>query len=206
MSPLEVPKRKLGTKEGHAGLFHALAHIEFNAINLALDACYRFQHMPVEYYANWLHVAKDEVSHFQLLNAHLKTLGYTYGDFAAHSGLWDMAVRTEGDVLWRMALVPRVLEARGLDAIPELLKKVHSINDHAGAQILSIINHDEIIHVKYGDYWFKYICDQRSLNYKEAFFSILENFDAPKIRGAFNRNARKAAGFSDSELDQLILR
>ena len=206
ISPLDVPKRKLGTKEGHAGLFHALAHIEFNAINLAIDACYRFQNMPLQFYANWLSVAKDEVYHFQLLNHHLKSLGYSYGDFTAHSGLWDMAIRTEADVLLRMALVPRVLEARGIDAVPELEKKVKSINDKRGAEILSIIHHDEIEHVRYGDYWFKYVCEQRSLDYTDTFFSILEEYDAPRIRGAFNREGRKQAGFSDNELNQLLTR
>ena len=206
ISPLDVPKRKLGTKEGHAGLFHALAHIEFNAINLAIDACYRFQDMPIQFYANWLSVAKDEVYHFQLLNQHLKSLGYSYGDFSAHSGLWDMAVRTETDVLLRMALVPRVLEARGIDAVPELEKKVKSINDKRGAEILSIIHYDEIEHVRYGDYWFKYVCEMRSLDYAETFFAILEQYDAPRIRGAFNREGRKQAGFSDNELNQLLAR
>lgn len=170
VSPLEVPKRHIGSKEGHAGLFHALAHIEFNAINLAIDACYRFQNMPHEYYANWLSVANDEVYHFRLLNEHLSRLGYTYGDFNAHTGLWDMAIRTENNILHRIALVPRVLEARGLDAIPEIKKKVLKINDHDGAKILDIIHRDEINHVKFGDKWFKYLCDERKLSYQDTFF------------------------------------
>jgi uncharacterized ferritin-like protein (DUF455 family) len=204
--PLEVPKRGIGTKVGHAGLFHALAHIEFNAINLALDACYRFQNMPLEYYKNWMSVAKDEVYHFGLLNQHLSTLGYTYGDFTAHTGLWDMVYKTESDVLLRMALVPRVLEARGIDAVPELQKKITHIKDTRGAEILAIIHHDEITHVKYGDIWFKYICDERKLDYTDTFFTILDKYAAPKIRGAFNRPGRKLAGFSDLELDKLLLR
>ncbi len=204
--PLEVPKRGIGTTIGHAGLFHALAHIEFNAINLALDACYRFQSMPIEYYRNWMSVAKDEVYHFSLLNEHLATLQYTYGDFTAHTGLWDMVHKTECDALVRMALVPRVLEARGIDAVPELRKKVLHIKDTKGAAILDIIHHDEITHVKYGDIWFKYLCDKRNLDYTDTFFSILEEYSAPKIRGAFNREDRKQAGFSDVELDKLLLR
>lgn len=206
VSPLHVAKRGLGSKEGYAGLFHALAHIEYNAIHLALDACYRFQNMPYEYYSNWLSVARDEVYHFGLLKEHLASLGYSYGDFTAHNGLWDMAHRTEADVLFRMALVPRVLEARGLDAIPEIRNKVLHMKDMRGAEILAIINRDEITHVKYGDVWFKYLCDQRNLNYDETFFKILDDYDAPKVRGAFNREDRKQAGFSDSELNKLKLR
>ena len=111
--------------------------------------------MPIEYYQNWMRVAKDEVYHFSLLNEHLATLQYAYGDFTAHTGLWDMVYKTECDVLVRMALVPRVLEARGIDAVPELRKKVLHIKDTKGAEILEIIHHDEITHVKYGDFWFK---------------------------------------------------
>ena len=206
VSPLQVPKRGIGTKQGHAGLIHALAHIEFNAINLALDACYRFQDMPLEYYKNWMSVAKDEVYHFSLLNKHLASLGYTYGDFTAHTGLWDMVYKTQCDVLVRMALVPRVLEARGIDAIPEVRQKILHIKDTKGADILEIIHNDEITHVQYGDIWFKYMCDKRSLNYTDTFFKILDEYAAPKIRGAFNRIGRKQAGFSDAELDKLLLR
>lgn len=206
VSPLKVPKRGIGTTIGHAGLFHALTHIEFNAINLALDACYRFQAMPIEYYQNWMSVAKDEVYHFNLLNQHLATLDYTYGDFNAHTGLWDMVYKTECDVLIRMALVPRVLEARGIDAVPELRKKVLHIKDTKGAKILEIIHNDEITHVKYGDIWFKYLCDTRNLDYTETFFNIMDEYAAPKIRGTFNRDDRKKAGFSDIELDKLLLR
>ena len=201
--PLHVPKRGVGSKAGHAGLIHALAHIEFNAMNLAIDACYRFQNMPKAFYTNWLQVAADEVYHFQLLNAYLQDLGYTYGDFDAHNGLWDMALKTEHDVLTRMALVPRVLEARGLDAVPEMQTKLKHIKDKRGIEILSIIHHDEIQHVKYGDKWFKYLCHERDLDPHTTYFSLLEEYAAPKIRGAFNRADRKLAGFSLNELEQL---
>ena len=203
VAPLKVPKRKLGSKEGHASLFHALAHIEFNAINLALDACYRFQEMPREYYLNWLEVAKDEVYHFQLLEQHLSKLGYSYGDFDAHNGLWEMALKTEHDCLARMAMVPRVLEARGIDAVPEMQQKITQLNDIDGNKILSIIHQDEITHVSYGDKWYKYLCLQASLDPENTFFELFNRYNAPKIRGAFNRQDRKKAGFSDQELDHL---
>lgn len=203
ISPLKVAKRKISTPEGQASLIHAIAHIEFNAINLALDAIYRFQHMPHEYYHNWLEVANDEVYHFQLLCGHLHNLGFEYGSFTAHNGLWDMALATDSDVLLRMALVPRVLEARGIDAMPELERKLSIVNDLNLQQTLKIINHDEIKHVKYGDYWFKYECSIRNLDSEKTFLSLLEQFNAPKIRGAFNRAGRKLAGFSDYELDAI---
>ena len=204
VAPFDVPKRKLGNKEGLASLIHALAHIEFNAINLALDACYRFQDMPQQFYANWLEVAKDEVYHFELLNEHLATLGYTYGDFAAHNGLWEMALRTEHDALARMALVPRVLEARGVDAVPEMQKKLQASNDLRAIEILDIIHQDEIKHVSYGDKWFKYCCNLKQIDAVQTFFNLFVQYNAPKIRGPFNRTDRKKAGFSDAELDQLI--
>lgn len=201
--PTKVPKRRLGSKEGHAGLLHALAHIEFNAINLALDACYHFQNMPHEYYVNWLEVAKDESLHFDLLNRHLQSLGYSYGDFNAHNGLWDMAVKTEHDVLARMALVPRVLEARGIDAIPEMQAKILHIGDCRAIEILDIIHQDEIKHVQYGDKWFKFLCNQKNLNSENIFFQLIKEYNAPRIRGAFNRTDRQKAGFSEYELDKL---
>jgi len=205
VEPRYVARRRLGSADGIASLAHALAHIEYNAINLALDACYRFQDMPHEYYANWLKVALDEVSHFEMLQQHLGKLGYSYGDFTAHNGLWDMALRTEKDIISRMALVPRVLEARGLDAVPEIQYKLQHSGDAEFAKILSIIHQDEITHVSYGDKWFKYCCNQQGLDSEATFFDLLQRYDAPKIRGAFNRDDRKKAGFSDSELDRLLI-
>lgn len=204
VSPFKVPKRKLGSKEGHAGLIHALAHIEFNAINLALDACYRFQHMPIEYYQNWLQVAKEEVYHFQLLAEHLVTLGFSYGYFPAHNGLWDMSVRTEEDIIARMALVPRTLEARGIDAIPDMQEKLRTSNDKRAVEILDIIHHDEIKHVSIGNKWFQHLCEKQNTNSEDKFFELLNKYNAPKIRGAFNKEGRLKAGFSQSELDKLI--
>ncbi len=203
VSPQDVPKRKLSSIEGHAGLIHALAHIEFNAINLAIDACYRFQEMPLEYYYNWLQVAFEEVYHFQLLNNHMQGLGFSYGSFAAHNGLWEMAIKTEHDFIARMGLVPRTLEARGIDAVPDMQQKLLMINDKRGIEILEIIKEDEIKHVFFGDKWFKYACDLASIDYDKHFFDLLDKYHAPRIRGPFNRLDRKRAGFSDVELDKL---
>lgn len=204
ISPLDVPKRRINSPNGLASLYHALAHIEFNAINLAVDACYRFQHMPQEFYADWLSVANDELYHFRLLNEHLQSLNSYYGAFTAHNGLWDMVLKTEHDPMIRMALVPRVLEARGIDAIPDIINKVSHIKDHKGVEILKIIAHDEIRHVQIGNKWFKTLCNERNLDPIPTFFNLLEEYDAPKIRGAFNREGRKNAGFSDYELDLLL--
>ncbi len=204
VSPLKVPRRKLNNIEGHASLIHALTHIEFNAINLALDACYRFQNMPLEFYNDWLEVANDEAYHFSLLNEHLVNLGFHYGHFSAHNGLWDMAFKTENDPLNRMGLVPRVLEARGIDAVPEIEARIRAFKDIRGGEILAIIHKDEIKHVQYGDKWFKYLCNERNLDPFETYFKLIKEYEAPKIRGAFNRPDRKKAGFSDQELDILI--
>jgi len=137
--PRLVARRSMATVEGRAGLVHALAHIEFNAVNLALDALWRFPGMPDAYYADWLQVSKEEAYHFTLLADHLATLGHAYGDFTAHDSLWEMVENTKGDVLARMALVPRTLEARGLDAIPPLRKKIAQAGDLEAAAILDII-------------------------------------------------------------------
>jgi uncharacterized ferritin-like protein (DUF455 family) len=202
--PLEVPKRSMATVAGHASLIHALAHIEFNAINLALDACYRYQDMPSDYYQDWLQVAAEEAYHFELLDNHLITLGYRYGDFAAHNGLWEMAHKTENSLLARMGMIPRLLEARGIDAIPVMQTKLDQLRDSEAIKILDIIHQDEIKHVSYGDKWFKYLCQLNNLDVEATYFSLMQRFNAPKIRGNFNRADRKKAGFSDSELDHLI--
>lgn len=203
VSPLKVPKRKINTTEGFASLIHSLVHIEFNAINLGLDACYRFQHMPADFYANWIEVTQDEARHFTLLHHHLNQQNFSYGDFVAHNGIWDMALRTEADVLLRMALVARVLEARGIDAVPEIKLKLDKLANPDLLETLNIIYQDEIKHVLYGNRWFQYECNKRGLDPETTYFQLLEQYNAPKIRGAFNREGRKMAGFTESELDIL---
>ncbi len=201
--PLEVPRRKMTTFVGRAAMIHALAHIEFNAINLALDAACRFRDMPSDFYGDWLKVAAEEALHFNLLRAHLQTLGYGYGDFPAHNGLWEMAIKTAHDPLVRMALVPRVLEARGLDATPAIVEKLRSVNDQRAVEILAIIERDETGHVAIGSRWYLYLCEQRGLDPLDTFKSLLNEYDAPPLKPPFNYAGRKAGGFSQEELDWL---
>ncbi len=203
VSALAVGKRKLSTPEGRAALMHSLAHIEFNAINLALDAIYRFRDLPSEYYSDWLKVAAEEASHFTLLRNHLRSLGYDYGDFTAHNGLWEMAVVTAHDPLVRMALVPRVLEARGLDVLPGIMHKLASSGAHEAVKIMKIILHDEIGHVAIGNRWYKYLCEQRGLEPLATFRTLLNEYNAPKLRGPLHTSARLAAGFTEAEMKML---
>lgn len=201
--PKDLARRRLGSKEGHASLMHSIVHIEFNAVNLALDAIYRFQDMPYEYYRDWLGVAGEEAYHFQMVREHLNSLGYEYGDMTAHDGLWMTTYETDHDPLVRMALVPRTLEARGLDVTPPMINKLRSIGDKRGVEILKILLHDEIGHVEVGTRWFRYLCKQRDLNPFEAFQDIIKNYFHGDLRGPFNFEARKQAGFSDEEIDWL---
>ena len=203
VSPLNVPKRNMRTLEGRAVLIHALAHIEFNAINLALDAIWRFSDMPASYYTDWLKVAAEEAYHFTLLNEHLATMGYQYGDFTGHDSLWEMVDRTKGDVLARMALVPRTMEARGLDASPSLRNKLAQAGDMAAAAILDIILRDEIGHVAIGNHWFNWLCQQRGLEPIMAYEQLAMQYSAPKLRAPFNLEARRQAGFTEAELARL---
>jgi len=203
VSPTEVPRRSMRTEDGRAAMIHALAHIEFNAINLALDAIWRFRDMPRAYYADWLQVAAEEAKHFDLLAGNLRSKGYAYGDFKAHNSLWDMAEKTKGDILARMALVPRTMEARGLDATPPLRAKIAHAGDVAAAEILDIILADEIGHVLIGNRWFNWVCEQRGLEPDATYAALASSYRAPVLRGPFNLEARRAAGFSESELAAL---
>ncbi|WP_293603695.1 ferritin-like domain-containing protein [Polaromonas sp. UBA4122] len=202
-SHLDVPKRSPFTPEGLAALLHALTHIEFNAINLALDAVWRFAGMPRAYYLDWLKVAAEEAQHFSLLCAHLQTMGYDYGDFPAHTGLWDMTQKTEGDVLARMALVPRTLEARGLDATPPLqakLRKVGTLEALRAVDILDIILRDEIGHVATGNHWYRHLCALRGLDPLVTYTLLAKQYGAPRLKGPLNLAARRDAGFDEAEL------
>ena len=203
VSPLAVKKRSMRSEEGRAALIHALTHIEFNAINLALDAIWRFDNMPTQYYIDWLKVAAEEAYHFTLLNNHLQTLGYQYGDFPGHNTLWEMVEKTKLDVLARMALVPRTMEARGLDATPAIRNKIAQAGDQAAAEILDIILRDEIGHVAIGNTWFNWLCDQRKLDPIAIFDRLCEEHKAPKPRAPINIEARRKAGFSEEELSLL---
>ncbi len=188
--------------EGRAALLHAIAHIEFNAINLALDAAWRFDAMPDRFYADWIGVAADEARHFAMLQSLLRTRGCDYGDFDAHDGLWEMAQRTRGDVLDRMALVPRVLEARGLDATPPIQAKLRQAGDTQAADVLAVILDEEVGHVALGNHWFAWLCEQRGLEPGQAFADRLRHY-RPATTRSMNRAARLAAGFSEAELQAL---
>ncbi|MBY4898739.1 ferritin-like domain-containing protein [Cupriavidus sp. AU9028] len=204
--PLLVPPQKverrgsLQSTAGRAVLIHALAHIEFNAINLALDAVWRFAAMPAQFYLDWLQVAEEEALHYSLLAAHLEKLGYRYGDFPAHDSLWEMADRTAGDPLARMALVPRTLEARGLDACPVVRTRLADAGDAEAAAIIDIILRDEVGHVAIGNHWYRWLCEQRGLDPVKTYASLSEQYRAPRLRPPFNLEARRRAGFDEEEL------
>lgn len=203
VAPRLVQHRSMRTVEGRAALIHALAHIEFNAINLALDAIWRFASMPAAYYTDWLQVAAEEALHFSLLSAHLQTLGFSYGDFSAHNSLWDMAEKTSGDILARIALVPRTLEARGLDASPAVRAKLAQAGDIEAANILDIILRDEIGHVAIGNRWYGWLCETRGLDPIGTYAALTVQYKAPPMRGPFNLDARRLAGFTEQELAAL---
>ncbi len=203
VEPRLLRHRGMQTEKGRAVLLHALAHIEFNAVNLALDAVWRFPGMPETFYADWLRVAAEEAHHFALLQARLGEFGHAYGDFPAHDGLWDMCARTRDDVLARMALVPRTLEARGLDASPPIRARLMQAGDAASAAILDVILRDEIGHVRIGNRWFRHLCDQRALEPHETYARLAEQYRAPRLRGPFNFDARRDAGFDEEELAAL---
>ncbi|WP_250865818.1 ferritin-like domain-containing protein [Caballeronia sp. INSB1] len=203
VEPSSLKRRSMQSEAGRAVLLHALAHIEFNAINLALDAVWRFPSMPQDFYLDWLKVAAEEAHHFSLLSARLADFGHAYGDFPAHDGLWEMAQRTRGDVLARMALVPRTLEARGLDASPPIRKRLAQAGDHASAAVLDVILRDEIGHVLIGNRWFRFLCDGLGLDPHATYERLAEQYHAPKLRGPFNFEARRDAGFDEAELRAL---
>lgn len=200
----QLKQRSMATVEGRATLLHALAHIELNAIDLACDICWRFSGMPELFYRQWWNVAFEESLHFQLLRDHLATLGYAYGDFPAHDALWQMADRTKGDLLARIALVPRTAEARGLDASLPIKNKLVGAGDLRAGEILDVILRDEIGHVRVGNHWFRVLCDERGIDPVAAYAELAREYQAPKLRGPFNMEARRAAGFEEDELRVLL--
>jgi uncharacterized ferritin-like protein (DUF455 family) len=201
--PANVPRRSLYTPHGRAALLHAVAHIECNAINLALDAIWRFSGMPHDYYRDWARVAAEEALHFSLLVEHLASLGHAYGDFDAHDGLWTMVEKTKHDITARMALVPRTLEARGLDATPPMQAKLAQAGDHRAVQILDVILRDEIGHVAIGNRWYRWLCERDGLDPIAHFEQLLVTHHAPRPKPPFNLDARRRAGFDAEELARL---
>ncbi len=203
VAPREVPRRGLGSEEGRAALVHAVAHIEFNAINLALDAVYRFRGLPRAFYDDWLRVADEEARHFTLLAGRLQAFGMRYGDLPAHNGLWEMAVRTADDWLLRMALVPRVLEARGLDVTPGMIERLRQAGDMETVAALEVILREEVGHVAIGSRWFAEACAQRGLEPEATFHELIREYAPGQVMGMLHREARLQAGFTANELDAL---
>lgn len=203
VAPRNLAQRGLDRPEGRVALVHAVAHIEFNAINLAWDAVQRFTAMPQEFAQDWARVADDEARHFTMLRRRLRELGHDYGDFPAHDGLWTMAQATAGDVLARMALVPRVLEARGLDVTPGMIDRLRRAGDDRTADCLVVILREEVEHVAIGSRWFRRLCAERGLSPRETYFRLLQEHLRGGVRCPLNRPARLAAGFDDVELDRL---
>ncbi len=204
---LDIPQRSIHTPQGLAALVHSVCHIEFNAINLALDAVWRFAGMPAAYYADWIKVAHEEAQHFSLLRAQLQRMGHDYGDFIAHTGLWDMTERTSSDIVARMALVPRLLEARGLDATPPMqakLRKVGTPEALRTIEILDVILRDEVGHVRIGNHWYRWLCARDGLDAIAHFRQLCEQHAAPRVRAPINEEARRLAGFTNEEMSILL--
>lgn len=200
----QVPHRGLGSEQGRAALVHAIAHIEFNAINLAWDAVYRFRGKPDGYYRDWASCANDEARHFAMLSARLAELDCAYGDFDAHDGLWQMAEKTAHSDTARMALVPRVLEARGLDVTPGMIERLRQAGDTRTVAVLEVILREEIAHVAAGTRWYRYCCERDGLDPIDTFFRLVHDYMGVELRGPFNLSARREAGFVDAELDRLL--
>ncbi|PPK69223.1 uncharacterized ferritin-like protein (DUF455 family) [Methylobacter tundripaludum] len=204
LAPRQMPRRKLTTPDGVAAFFHAIAHVEFVAIYLAWNILYRFRGMPEQFYRDWLRVADEEAQHFALIRAHLRAMQLDYGDLPAHSGLWDHAKDTADDLPGRLAMVPRCMEARGLDVTPALIEKFRARGDDASVAILTRILTDEVGHVELGSYWFKFVCQQRGFDAEAKYRELIDQYYVGgKPKGPFNRELRKMAGFSDAELDWL---
>ena len=201
--PRDVPHRGLGSVAGRVALLHAVAHIEFNAINLALDACWRFRGMPADYYRDWLSVAQDEARHFSLLSTRMAQLGAAYGELPAHNGLWEAAEKTAADPLLRMALVPRVLEARGLDVTPGMIGRLTEVGDLETVAILHVILDEEVRHVAIGTRWFEFLCAQRGFDPQPTFARLLAEHRV-RVAPPLNREARVRAGFAEDEMDALL--
>jgi len=202
--PRDLPRRGFGSDEGRAAFIHAVAHIEFNAMDLAWDAVYRFRAMPQAYYADWMSVANDEARHFNLLRARLRELGHDYGDFDAHNGLWEMAEKTAHDGLARMALVPRVLEARGLDVTPGMIVKLRALGDVATVEILETILREEVAHVAAGSRWYRWHCERAGVEPRTRFRELLREYVSGVLHKPFNIEARLEAGFDLEELESLL--
>ena len=207
--PRDVPKRKrFDDPEGQGVLLHAIAHIEYSAIDLALDSAYRFRRMPAEYYLDWVEVAHDEVRHFRMLEERMARVGVRYGDHPVHTALFDAGKKSARDPLERMAVVPRYLEANGLDANPKIIEKLRRYPAtpmlDSIVEALEVILEEEVEHVAKGDRWFRHLCRERGLD-PSVYFDIVERY-YPGLEGknlTLNVEARRAAGFACDELKRM---
>ena len=198
LAPRDMPKRRhAGALAGRIALLHAVAHIELNAIDLAWDLIARFgaSGMPAAFFDDWLGVAAEEAEHFALLAARLKALGAVYGDLPAHDGLWEAAAATAHDIVARLAIVPLVLEARGLDVTPEMARRLDRAGDAESAAVLARIYDDEIGHVAVGVRWFEALCRERGLDPQAAFGDRVRRYFTGALKPPFNDEARARAGF-----------
>ncbi len=200
LMPRYMPKRrKIDVKKNMVALLHAVAHIEFNAINLAWDIVARFgSQMPREFTDDWVRVADDEGRHYDLLIARLASYGATYGDRAAHDGLWQAARDTAHDLKARLAIVPMVLEARGLDVTPAMIDRFQKAGDPDSARSLKLIYDEEISHVFAGQKWFNYLCNKENINPEQSFQKLVRRYFKGRIKPPFNVAARDRAGFDQS--------
>ncbi|MDD2759511.1 MAG: ferritin-like domain-containing protein [Methylomonas sp.] len=203
LMPRDMPRRRLDTTEGKAAFFHALAHIEFMAIYLAWDIVYRFRGLPDRFYHDWLRIAAEEALHFSMIRGHLSSFACDYGDLPAHMGLWAHAEDTADDILARLAVVPRCMEARGLDVTPAMIDKLEVLGDSDGVAILIRIYEDEIGHVERGSFWFNFLAQQRGLDAEQLYKQKILSCYRGKPKGPFNREVRIIAGFSHNEIDWL---
>jgi uncharacterized ferritin-like protein (DUF455 family) len=195
--PREVPRRRITSGvPGRVALLHALAHIELNAIDLAFDIVARFVHedLPRDFFDDWIAVGDDEARHFVMLTERLAALGAAYGDMNAHDGLWQAAAETADDLLARLAVVPLVLEARGLDVTPAMTGKLRKAGDDRSADILQVIHDEEITHVAAGARWFRHMCEKRGLGAAETYTAVVRQRFKGSLKPPFNRASREAAG------------
>jgi len=204
VQPSDVKRRRLGTQAGRGALLHAVAHIEFNAIDLAADMIARFGHHPdipqADRYAfigDWISVCHDEARHFEMLQTRLNELDMTYGDLPAHNGLWQAAIKTKSNFAARLAIAPMVLEARGLDVTPGMIEKLTSVGDTQSAEILKTIYNEEIGHVAIGARWFQKLAEIRGEIPESWFHALVGDYYAGRLKPPFNVQARTLAGLKE---------
>lgn len=198
LAPRDMPKRSLTGKAGRLALIHSLAHIELNAVDLTWDLIGRFPHirLPRSYYDDWVRVGLEEAKHFSMLEDRLAKLEAAYGDMPAHDGLWQAAQDTGHDLAARLAIIPLVLEARGLDITPPMIEKARAIGDEDTAKCLDIIYRDEKNHVAFGAKWFRFLCDRQGIRPEPAFHGFVRKHFRGALKPPFNDRARSEAGLT----------